>query len=164
MNEDNFWAHVHLAVNDVPIIGFFFAAIFLVTAVTTPARDGWAKASMLTLAISFLGMLLAFFSGDPALKVIDGQPRTSGRALTQHHIRGLVAVTLAVITVVFAIIAAVKARRANGIYSRNLLIVILIATILSAGALAWTGQAGGRINHYELQEPADRESKPAHPH
>jgi hypothetical protein len=164
MRKDNFWAHFHLMVNDVPIIGFFFTAVFLIAAIITPARDSWARAGMLTLFISFLGMLLAFFSGDPALKVIDGQPRTSGRALTQHHIRGLVAVTLALITIVFAIIAAVQARRAKGIYSRKLLIVVLIASILSAGALAWTGQAGGRINHYELQEPADRESKPAHPH
>jgi hypothetical protein len=164
MSDDNFWAHVHLAVNDIPIIGFFFTAIFLVAALTNSSKDSWAKASMLTLAVSFLGLVLAFFSGDPALKVIDGQPRTSGRALTQHHIRGLFAVGFALITIVLAIIAVVKARRAGGIYPKKLLIVVLITTILSAGALAWTGQAGGRINHYELQEPADRESKPAHPH
>jgi uncharacterized membrane protein len=164
MMRDNFWAHVHLAVNDVPIVGFIFASLFIVAALTTRSKDSWAKAGMLTLAVSFLGLILAFFSGDPALKVIDGQPRTSGRALMQHHIRGLFAVGFALITVVIATLAFVKARRAGGIYSRNVLIAVLITSILTAGALAWTGQAGGRINHHELQEPADRESEPAHPH
>jgi hypothetical protein len=162
MSDDNFWAHVHLAVNDIPINGFSFTAIFYVAALTNSSKDSWAKASMLTLAVSFLGLVLAFFSGDPALKVIDGQSRTSGRAFTQHHIRGLFAVGFALIMIVLATIAVVKARRAGG--PRNFLIVVLIITILSAGALAWTGRAGGRINHYELQEPADRDSKPAHPH
>ena len=164
MSDNNFWAHFHLMVNDVPVIGFFFATIFLILSLTSRARDSWARASVLIIIVSVLGMSLAFFSGDPALNVIDGQPRTSGAALTQHHIRGLVAVGLALITIVIAIIASIKARKAGGIYSRNLLIIVLISSVLSTGALAWTGEAGGRINHYELQEPADRESEPAHPH
>ena len=90
MGEDNFGAHFHLVVNDIPILRFFFASVFLLASIITKEGNAWARA-LLTLSISFVGMILAFFSGDPALKVIDGQPQTSARALTQHHVRGLVA-------------------------------------------------------------------------
>jgi hypothetical protein len=164
MMEDNFGAHFHLVVNDIPILGFFFASVFLIASISTKGRDSWARAALLTLIISFIGMILAFFSGDPALKVIDGQPQTSARALTQHHVRGLVAVGFVLVTIAIAIVAQVKARKAGGSYPRNLLILLLVASILSAAALAWTGQAGGRINHPELQEPEDQKDGPAHPH
>jgi hypothetical protein len=164
MSQDNFWAHFHLLVNDVPVIGFFFAALFLIAALTMPDRDSWARGGMLIIGVSFLGMVLTFFSGDPALKVIDGQQRTSGSALSQHHIRGLVASAFALTTIVITVVAALKARRSGGAYSRTLLITVLISTLLSVGALAWTGQAGGRINHFELQDADDRKSEPAHPH
>lgn len=164
MNEDNFWAHFHLTVNEVPVIGFFLAAVFLSLSLISQKKDGWARAGMLTLAISVAGVLMAFFSGDPALDVISGQERTSGRALTQHHVRSVYATVFAVLTAILAIIAAVKAKKAGGTYTLGWLRIMLIATIITLGALGWTGLAGGRINHPEIQEPADKESGPAHEH
>jgi hypothetical protein len=161
---NNFWAHFHLMVNDIPILGFLFAALFLLLAVVTKRKSGWAQAGMLMVALSFLGVLAAFFSGDPAIHVISGQHGTSARALSQHHVRGLTASFLSLITLIIAVIAMLKARKTGGMYAKHLLIIVLIATALSAAAMAWTGLAGGRINHPELQQPADRESGPAHPH
>lgn len=162
--HNNFWAHFHLMVNDIPILGFLFASVFLVLALTTNKQDGWARAGMLTIAIAMLGVLAAFFSGSPAVDVINGQPRTSGRALSQHHVRGLIAISLAAITVVLAIVATVKARKNSGFYYKRLLMLVFIAAILSTAPLAWTGMAGGRINHPELQLPDDSKEGPAHPH
>ena len=108
MGEDNFGAHFHLVVNDIPILGFFFASVFLLASIITKEGNAWARAALLTLSISFVGMILAFFSGDPALKVIDGQPQTSARALTQHHVRGLVAVGFVLVTIAIATVAQVK--------------------------------------------------------
>jgi len=164
MNNDSFWAHFHLTVNDVPILGLLFATLFFMLSVMTKRSDAWARAGILTLAISFLGVLAAFFSGDPALHVIEKQPHTSQRALSQHHVRGLIASILSLLTVIIAAIAILKARKAGGIYSKRFLVVLLISAVLSAAAMAWTGLAGGRINHPELQDPADRESGPARPH
>lgn len=164
MNQNNFWAHFHLTVNEVPIIDFLLAIVFLALSLITQKRDGWARAGMLTLGISVAGVLLAFFSGDPAVDVINGEPRTSDRALNQHHVRALYATGLAVVTAILAVIAVLKAKKAGGSYSDRLLKIVLVAAIISAGAFTWTGLAGGRINHPELQKPADRESGPAHEH
>lgn len=38
------WAHFHLLVNDIPILGFGFATLFLIISVWGPHRDGWARA------------------------------------------------------------------------------------------------------------------------
>lgn len=164
MKHNNFWAHFHLTVNDVPVLGFLLATLFLLLAVITKRKNGWAQAGMLTLVLSFLGVVAAFFSGDPALHVISGQPGTSARALSQHHVRGLIASILSLVTVAIATLAILKARKAGGVYSRRLVIVLLIATGITAAAMAWTSLAGGRINHPELQEPADRQSGPAQLH
>ncbi len=164
MKEDNFWAHFHLTVNEVPIIGFFLAAVFFGLSLINKKRNGWAHAGMLTLGISVVGGLLTFFSGDPAVDVISGQARTSNRALTQHHVRSIYAISFAVITAALAVIATLKARKAGGQYPVRWLRVVLIFTVLTLGALGWTGLAGGRINHPELQGPADKEGGPAHEH
>ena len=52
----------------------------------------------------------------------------------------------------------------GGAFSRPLLIAVLVTSAVSAGALGWTGLAGGRINHPEVQAPGDREHGPARPH
>lgn len=164
MKENNFWAHFHLTVNELPVIGFLLATVFLALSLLTQTRDGWARAGMLTLAISVAGVLLAFFSGDPALDVISGQTGTSGRALTQHHVRSIYALSSAVVAAVLAVIAIVKARKAGGSYPLRWLRIVFVAAVITLAALGWTGLAGGRISHPELQTPADKEGGPAHDH
>ena len=62
------------------------------------------------------------------------------------------------------ILASLLTRRRGGSYSRGLLAVLLAVMIVSASVLCWTGLAGGRISHPELQLPGDRDTGPAHPH
>jgi hypothetical protein len=40
------WAHIHLLVNDVPILGSLFAALFFIVALRAPQRDTWARAGL----------------------------------------------------------------------------------------------------------------------
>lgn len=115
MNDNSFWAHFHLMVNDVPILEFLLTALFFILALTSRWRDDWARAGMLTLTISMLGVLAAFLSGDPALDVIEGQPRTSAKAHSQHHVSGLIATVLAVITAIIATITFIRARKPEGL-------------------------------------------------
>jgi hypothetical protein len=156
-------AHIHLVVNEVPIMGALFALVLLVVAVLGNARDGFVWAALVVLGVSFVGLLVAFFTGDPALAVISGAPRTSATALSEHHVRALVASGLFVVVAAVGVTAAIFARR-NGTFSRRSVLALLATTTLAGGALAWTGLAGGRINHPELQGPNDRSSGPAHPH
>jgi hypothetical protein len=158
------WAHVHLMVNELPIVGSAFAFVLLAVASVSPGRDAWGRAGSLVLAIAIFGVVAAFFSGGPAIDVITGSPRSSAKALSEHHVRALVACGFSTVAAAAVIGAAVSTRRRRGSYSRQAIIMVMLAALAMAGTLVWTGQAGGRINHPELQGPLDREDGPAHPH
>ena len=157
------WAHFHVVVNHLPIFAAGFAALFLAVGLVAHDRKGWIRAGILLLFVSFVGVAAAFLSGSPALTVISGAPRTSAKALTEHHIGALVATITAGIAMIITIVTVVLVRR-RGMYPRWAVATLLGVTIATAGSLAYTGLAGGRINHPELQKPGDRESGPAHPH
>lgn len=158
------WAHVHLLVNDVPILSSLFAALFFIIALRGRNRDTWARAGMIMLGITSLSGLAAYLTGDPALDVIEGQLHTSGHALSEHHVRAAVAISGVAVAAIAGVAALFIARKTGGSYSSRLVTILLLATISAAAALAWTGLAGGRISHPELQLPGDRDKGPAHPH
>jgi hypothetical protein len=157
------WAHIHLIVNEIPVLGALFAAALLSVALFAPARDAWTRSGLLVLGLAVLGLAAAFLTGIPAVEVINGAPRTSGKALSQHHVRGLVATTFGALSVIIAVASFLRARK-NGSYSRASVLMLLVTALGTAASLIWTGQAGGRINHPELQEPGDLQDGPAHPH
>ncbi len=153
------WAHVHVVVNHLPIFAMGFAALFLAVASISGHRAVWMRAAMVLLVISFVGVASAFLSGSPALEVIEGQPRTSARALTDHHIAALVA-TIVSGMVVATISTTYAVRRRRDTYSRW-----TVAAHRCSGRVARVGGARGRAYQSpELQEPQDRTSGPAHPH
>jgi hypothetical protein len=158
------WAHFHLIVNEIPILGAMLTVVFFAIALFGGNRDAWARAGMVTLAVSVVGMLLAFFSGTPAMHEIGGMAHTSHLALSEHHVRSLWSITLTSVADITWIVAAVVAWRRGGTYPRPMLSALLITTLLAAAALAITGNTGGRISHPELQGPTDKESGPTRPH
>lgn len=157
------WAHFHIVVNHLPIFATGFAALFLAAALVAQERTGWIRAAIVLLIISFVGVAAAFLSGEPAIDVIQGQPQTSGKALTDHHVAGLVATIVAGLALLMTVVTLVLRRR-RGAYPRWAIAALFGTTLATAIGLAWAGLAGGRINHPELQEPDDRDSGPAHPH
>lgn len=157
------WAHVHLLVNEVPIIASLFAVGFLFLGLVTRERAGWVRAALFTLVVAFASAAAAFLSGSPALEVIEGMPRTSGKALMGHHVAAVVAVSAASIALVATIVVLVVHKR-RGFHPRWSIAILFAAMLIASGALVWTGSAGGRINHPEIQKPGDLDHGPARPH
>lgn len=156
-------AHLHLLVNHVPILGFGFSVILLLLALVGRERDGWVRAALVLLGLSFLGVIAAYLSGDPAVTALEDMPRTSNLALEAHHDAAVLGTTacglaLAVVVVVAAL------HRHLGVYSRRSVLVLLASTLVAGGAMARTGLAGGRINHPEIQHAEDRGGEPVHEH
>lgn len=156
-------AHVHLLVNHVPILGFFLSSLFLLLALVGREREGWMRAALVTLALAFLGGVVAFVTGTPALTAIDGMPRTSGKALTEHHVRAVIAAVVGTIAIIVGFAITLLARK-YGAYSSRGVLILLGSNLAAAATLGWTGLAGGRINHPEVQQAADREHGTARPH
>lgn len=157
------WAHTHLLVNHVPVLGPLFAAGFLLLALVTRDRDGWVRAAIVTLAASFAGAVAAYLSGSPAITDVASIPRTSGKALAEHHGLALIATVLVGMAAAAAIVALVVRRR-RAAHATWMVAVVLACTLVAAGAMGLVGLAGGRINHPELQTDADRAGGPASTH
>ena len=157
-------AHLHLTVNDVPIIAAFTAGALLTIALVVRSHDTWVRAGLLALAVAVGGGLVAVLSGIAASDVIVGMPRTSNKALSQHHVRAIVASSFMALAGLVGLIVFLRARKRARAMGRGAIATILAATIVAAATLAWTGLAGGRINHPELQHRGDLDEGPARHH
>jgi hypothetical protein len=158
------FAHLHLMLNELPIWGAAFAATLFLVAAITLEREGWVYAGLVLLGISVAGSLGAFLTGIPAVDVITGAPRTSGKALSEHHVRGIIAAGCTLVSGVVGTAVVVRRRKRHVPPDRLSIAMLLGVSALQAAALGWTAQAGGRINHPELQEAGDLEHGPAGPH
>jgi uncharacterized membrane protein len=157
-------AHIHLTINDVPILSMFTAVVSFTIALLAKSRPVWARAGLIAVAIAVVGAATAFLSGILAQDVIDGMPRTSNKALSSHHVWAIVATSLVAIAAVISAVVFLRARKRGGVFDGSSIAVMLAAAIMAAAALAWTGLAGGRVNHPELQEPGDLDDGAVHPH
>jgi hypothetical protein len=156
-------AHIHLLVNEVPILAFAFATLFFLMALKDSGRVAWTLPGMVMLGIASLGAFVAYMTGDPAVDTIKGIPHTSNHALSEHHVRATIAVTIAGMSAVIGIVAMYLFTK-SGTYSRRVVLVLVIASLASTATLGWTGLAGGRIGHTELQLPGDKAGGPVHEH
>lgn len=156
-------AHLHLLVNTTPILAAFTAAALFAVAVVRGSRQTWPVAALLALAVAAVATLATFLTGIGAVDVVADLPRTSDVALSQHHGRAVIASALVGVAAVVGVAIFIVARK-RGRFGRDLAVVGFIAAAAASGALAFTGLAGGRINHPELQGPSDRASGPAHEH
>lgn len=158
------FAHVHLMLNELPIWASAFAAILLSIAMKRVDRDGWVYAGLVLLGISVAGTVAAFLTGIPAVDVITGAPHTSGKALSEHHLRGTIAAGTAALCAVVGTALVLRSRRRNEPFSLVTMGLLLGMSVLQTASLGWAAQAGGRISHPELQEPDDLAHGPAGPH
>ncbi len=150
-------AHLHLLVNHFPIIGTYLALPLLVLALVRRADRGALYALVLVLVISGAGAVAANLSGDPAEARVEDLPSVSKHWIDVHSDRADDATIIAVVTAVGALglLGWTIRRGSTPIVGLG---VLGFLTTLSAGAMAWTGVAGGQIHHGELREAGDNTS------
>ncbi|HVY29856.1 MAG TPA: hypothetical protein VHB79_25025 [Polyangiaceae bacterium] len=149
------FALVHLMVNQVPLWGATFAAVLFLCAALTIERENWVHAGLVILSISVFGAIAAFLSGVPAVDAVMSAPRASGKALSQHYLRATMASGFVLLSAVAGTTAFLHGRGRDEPFSRRTIVVLMVTSAIQALVIAWTAQAGGRINHLELQEAQD---------
>ncbi len=141
------FAHLHLLINHLPIIGAFLALPLLALALATRQRGALAAAA-LTLALAGVGALGAQWTGEPAEAVVEDLPGFSKAAIHEHEERAEIATVLALLAAL-AGAGAVALERSRGLPAPAAAGLVGLS-LLSAGAMAYTGAAGGAIRHTEL--------------
>jgi len=148
-------AHLHLAINHVPIIGLAVAALPLLIGILFKSRG--ALASGLLAVLLCVGTLPAIMeTGEAAQEsFVDGSIEPgmdqAGKAAFREH-SGRAKFTAPVIyatglLALIALAALIKFPREAGIIGWAVFIGMLISISLSV----WTAEAGGRIRHTEFR-------------
>lgn len=145
------WAHVHLMLNHLPVLGTIFGLLLL----------GWAalrrsemlqRAALATFVLTGLAAIPVFLTGEPAEKVVEHLAGTAEQAIEAHEEAALVALIAVEALGALALTTLVLFRK-RGV-PRPLVGAALVCALATAGWMAQTANLGGRIRHAELRSTA----------
>lgn len=144
-------AHLHLLVNHLPIVGFAIALILLAATMLRRGDRGMFSATVLVLVISGIGAVAAQFTGEPAEEVVEHMADVSETLIETHERAGLIATISAAITTLLAVVLCVITLRREGPVTIVPMLILLVAILVTCGAMVWTGSTGGKIRHTEVR-------------
>lgn len=143
------WAHVHLMINHVPVIGSLAVTLLLLWGLARKSRDV-IRAGLLALVLVALASLPVVLTGEPAEHEIEDVPAVSEHAIDAHQeFAETSAVVLGVVGLV-ALIGLVKWRGETPI-PRGYAVLVFLLSLVPLGMMFWTANLGGRIHHPEVR-------------
>jgi uncharacterized membrane protein len=145
------WAHVHLVLNHIPVLGTVFGLTLLGYAVIR--RDDTLKKAALGafVAIALLA-LPVYFTGEPAEELVEGAAGISKTAIEAHEQSALISLVGVELLGIIALIGLVAARRRP--VSATVGGVTLIVSLATAALMARTANLGGQVHHEEIRAGA----------
>lgn len=152
-------AHVHLALNHVPVVGAMLAAAALAVAAIF-RRTGARDLGLGLLVFAALSALPAYFSGEGAEEIVEHRPGVSESLIERHEeaaARAL-AVTLAAGAVAATALLSIRLRRERAV--RALFAMALLSALASTGLMARAANLGGQIRHDEIRSHVVGERRP----
>ena len=139
---------IHLFITHLPVFGLFLGFLVLLYGIIKKERH--VKIVSLTiLLISIVGGLIAFQTGESAEETVENITGVLENTIEQHE-------ESAELTILFfyglgilslsSLYVEVKRKK----YSKQLLIIVMVLTVVTFSFVAWTASLGGKIRHTEL--------------
>jgi uncharacterized membrane protein len=153
-------AHVHLLLNHFPVIGTVIGVgLFLVA--LARKNDELKRVSLEVFFVIALLTLPAYLSGNAAQEAIADSPGVSQPLIAAHQDAAVLALVLMSVTGALAWLGLWQFRRNPGPSrtARWNLSAVLVLSIVTVAAMAYTANLGGEIRHPEIvsgQGPAGR--------
>jgi uncharacterized membrane protein len=141
------WAHVHLMLNHLPVLGTIFGLLLLGWAVVR-RDEKLQRAALATFVLTALAAIPVFLTGEPSEDVVENLAGTAKQAIEAHEEAAVVAL-IAVSALGALALAALVLFRKRAV-PRPLAGAALIFALATAGWMAQTANLGGRIRHAEL--------------
>lgn len=142
------WAHIHVMINHLPIIGFPLVAVVLAMGLARRSRDLLLVATALTVLIG-AGTFAVKQSGEQAEEVVEQAVWADDDLIHEHEEAAEKATIAALVTALIA--AAVwfrlRGQAAPALGGPTLVLALLLVT---SGLMAWTALEGGPIRHDEF--------------
>jgi hypothetical protein len=151
------WAHVHLMINHIPVIGFPLVGLVLATGLVRRSRD--LVLTGLALAVLLAGASFAVKqSGERAEEVVEPAAWASEARIHDHEEAGERATIAALVTGLVAALAWLRAR-GQAAPGRQAPGAVLALVLVTSALMAWALE-GGPIRHDEIASPpAAREAE-----
>ena len=141
-------AHLHLALNHVPVVLVPVAVVMLSYAMVSKSAD-LTKGALVLLMVSTLFGAGAFLTGEPAEGAVEQIAGVSREAIEAHEGLAPFAAAATALAGLLALIVLLKWRPGGA--TPWTMIATLVVAFAAAILLAWTAYLGGRINHPELR-------------
>jgi hypothetical protein len=153
------WAHVHLIINHIPVIGIGLLILLFIVAMVRKNKG------LITVALAFiilisLATIPVYLTGEPAEEVVEDMPGISEELIEEHEEQAEIAFILVEVAGGLALITLI-ARRYSDKLGQSLVILTLLVLIVSGGLIGWTANLGGRIHHEEIRSGKDSQNLPS---
>lgn len=141
-------AHVHLALNHVPVMGVLFAGVLLAIGVVraNPPLQRLALGFLLAFALTAVPVYL---TGQSAEHLAERLPGVSEAAIDRHEDAARLSLIAVEVLGAGALLGLAAFRRAS--IPRAFALGLLGLTLATTGLFGWTGYVGGEIRHPEIR-------------
>jgi uncharacterized membrane protein len=143
------WAHIHLALNHVPVIGLPIALLVLGWALVRRSTE-LTRTSFGLLVLLAIVTLLVQLTGEPAEDLIEGLPGVLESAIERHEEAAMIGTIGMTALGLLAFLGLWKIRAGRAL-SRWFSPVVLLGGVLLAGYFVWVANLGGQIRHSEIR-------------
>ena len=143
-------AHLHLITNHIPVIGTGFGILLLLFGMFRKSTELQVAAYILFI-ISTFGVIIAYFTGGPAVESVEYIYDVSENSIEAHgdaaRITYIGMLILAILSIIALLIISKNPSRSSGVAQ----IILLVAAIIF-GMAAYTSNLGGKIRHTEINQ------------
>ena len=153
------WAHVHLIINHIPVIGIGLLILLFIVAMVRKNKG------LITVALAFiilisLATIPVYLTGEPAEEVVEDMPGISEELIKEHEEQAEIAFILVEVAGALALITLIT-RRYSDKLGQKLVMLTLLVLIVSGGLIGWTANLGGKIHHEEIRSGKDSQNLPS---
>ena len=154
------WAHLHLALNHVPVVGLPIVLLLLAWAIVRRSGE-LMKASFGLIILLAIVTVIVQLTGEPAEELVEGLPGVVDSMVEAHEDSALLG-TIGVVMVGVMALFGLWRLGTGKILPRWYPPVLLIAGIMVAGLMVWIANLGGQIRHSEIRPTASISLEPIH--
>jgi uncharacterized membrane protein len=146
------WAHLHLALNHVPVIGLPIVLLLLGWGIVKRSAE-LVKASFGLIILLAVVTVIVQVTGEPAEELVEGLPGVVESMIEAHEESALLG-TIGVAVVGVIALFGLWRLGTGKILPQWYASAVLIAGVFVAGLMVWIANLGGQIRHSEIRPSA----------
>ncbi len=148
------WAHVHLLLNHIPVLGGIASMGLVLLAVRKNDKSITLLCFRFMILVGVLS-LPVYFTGEPAEKVIEHLPGFSESLVENHEDLALYSLFTTEFLALIGIYGLFKFKK-NSQVTRNFWMITILVALVNMGLMLVTANYGGKIRHTEIRSDAEK--------